>query len=365
MNNGFLDFSNYIYNHQSIIRHKSSFFASSLGTFCQPQVPALHLSQYECLAGYRLLRLAENGSFWQTILSYPFNSFDYTLDSIFAIGAFGNNLVVAKRDSVYYSSNSGDSWKNAAYIPRVTAFANNSRYLFAGTLTNGIYISNDTGKTWYKGKDNFYGKVKAICSRERAVFAVIDKAIWRSLDNGLTWVSINNGLSGNDILSITVTKDFVVALDDKGYTFLSSNDGEQWKEASKNLEASTIFYHNDYLYVFANIGKHLWGYYEYSQLYKSEIPSLQKNIQNNSTSRVGPNPASTNTLFTFDVESPSRVSLTVYDMLGRTAAILADNDFSAGRHYINWNVNYISSGTYFYRLIVGSQVSSGRVVVIR
>jgi photosystem II stability/assembly factor-like uncharacterized protein len=362
MNNGFLDFSNYIYNNQSIVRHKSSFFASSLGTFCLPQAPALRFPQHQCFGGYRLLRLSENSSFWQTILSYPFNSFDYTLDSIFAIGAFGNNLVAAKRDSVYYSSNSGDSWKNAAYIPRVTVFANNSRYLFAGTLTNGIYISSDTGKTWYKGKNNFHGKVKAICSRERAVFAIIDKVIWRSLDNGLTWVSINNGLSGNDILSITATKDFVVALDDKGYTFLSSNDGEQWKESSKNIEASTIFHHNNYLYGFANIVRNFS--YHYSLIYKSEIPAPEIKLQDKIISHVGPNPASTHTLFTFDIESPSYVSLTVYDMLGRTVSVLADSEFSIGRHYLDWNVNFVASGVYIYRFSIGSRIYSEKILVI-
>ena len=366
MNNDLLDIENNIYNsHQSVVQHKSSIFAISFGRFCQPQVPALRLPPYECLADYRLLRLSQDGSLWRTILAYPFNTFD----SIFAIGAFGNNLVAAKGDSVYYSSNGGDSWKKAAYIPRVTVFANNSRYLFAGTLISGIYVSSDTGKTWYKGKDNFHGKVKALCSREQAVFAVIDKDIWRSLDNGLTWVPINEGLSGNDILSITATRDFVVALDNKGYTFLSANDGEQWKEASKNLEASTIFYHNNYLYGFGNIVKHRWGlvdsYDEYSQLYISEIPPLEIKLQDKVISHVGPNPASTHTLFTFDVDSPSRVSLTVYDMLGRTITILADDDFSQGRHYANWDVNYVSSGSYFYRLIIGSQVSSGRVVVIK
>ena len=359
MNNGFLDFSNnlynYFYNSSNLVLHKSHFFALSLGTFGQAQVPTFR--QYEGKYGYRLLRLPQNGSFWKTIVAYPFDTFD----SIYAIGSLGNNLVAAKRDSVYYSSTNGDSWQKASAIPQVTVFADNGAYLFAGTVQNGVYISADSGKTWINSRDNPQGNVKTITSRGRVIFALTDKSVWRSLDNGISWIPVNNGLSDNTIQSITTTKDFVIVLDSKGNTFLSSNDGEQWQKASQNLNAIEILHHGNYLFGYATIS----NYNEYSQIFQSEIPQLKTTPQINITSRVGPNPASTHTLFTFDAESPSRVSLTVYDMFGRTTAILADSDFSAGRHYINWNVNYISSGTYFYRLIVGSQVSSGRVVIVR
>jgi photosystem II stability/assembly factor-like uncharacterized protein len=363
MNNGFSDFSNYFYS-RSVVLHKSHFFGLSRGLFCENQVPTFR--QYECFDGYRLMRLPEGGSFWKTIITYPFNTFD----SIYAIGSLGDNLVAAKSDTVYYSSNSGDSWQKSGVISHVTVFADIGTRLLAGTEQNGIYISADSGKTWFSSRENLQGKVKTITSRSNVVFALTDAGIWRSPNNGTSWFPVNEGLS-DTIKSITTTKDFVVALDSKGNVFLSSNDGEQWQKTSQRLDALEIFYHRDYLFAYANVVKRwsgvfgLYPYEENSQFFQSKIPQLETTPQTNVILGIGPNPASTSTQFTFDVESPSSVNLTVYDILGQTTAVLANSDFSAGRHYITWEVNRVPSGTYMYRLSIGSRITTGRVIVMR
>jgi photosystem II stability/assembly factor-like uncharacterized protein len=345
---------------RNTVFHKSHFFALSWGGFYSRQVP--EIEKYDSPIGCRLLRLPKGGSFWKTITAYPFNTFD----SIYAIGSFGNNLVVAKEDTVYYSTNNGDRWQKASAIPRVTVFADNGLRLFAGTEQHGIYISSDSGATWRASQNNIQGTVKAITSRDRIVFATTDNGIWRSFDNGNSWFSVNEGLSDRNIQSVTTTKQFVFALDSAKNVFLSTNDGDSWQKTPQSVDAVAIQQHENYLFAYSKELISRNGLItDKSHFFRSEIPLLNVLPNANLISQVAPNPTSTSTLFTFDVEVASRVSLRVYDMLGRTTAILADDGFSVGRHYINWDVNNISSGTYFYRLLIGSRVSSGRIVVIR
>lgn len=62
-----------------------------------------------------------------------------------------------------------------------------------------------------------------------------------------------------------------------------------------------------------------------------------------------PNPFNPSTSFNFDVPEPSRVSLVIYDVLGREVARLADSWYETGYHSAQWNGNNIASGVYFAR----------------
>ena len=60
-----------------------------------------------------------------------------------------------------------------------------------------------------------------------------------------------------------------------------------------------------------------------------------------------PNPFNPSTTLAFDLPQAGRVSLRVFDLLGREVAVLADGHLAAGRHVIEWNASGQSAGTYF------------------
>ncbi|GEM_PF-1085561 len=76
----------------------------------------------------------------------------------------------------------------------------------------------------------------------------------------------------------------------------------------------------------------------------SEIPHSFSLYQNY------PNPFNPLTVIRFDVPVASRVSLDVFDMLGRKVATLLDGEVPAGYHETKWNAQDVVSGIYFYRL---------------
>ncbi len=63
-----------------------------------------------------------------------------------------------------------------------------------------------------------------------------------------------------------------------------------------------------------------------------------------------PNPFNPSTVINFNLTKKEKVSLAVYDIVGREVATLIDKDFTAGFHSVRFNASNLSSGIYFYRL---------------
>ncbi len=63
-----------------------------------------------------------------------------------------------------------------------------------------------------------------------------------------------------------------------------------------------------------------------------------------------PNPFNPSTAINYQLSADSKVSLRIYDLLGREVATLVDQDKPAGYHEERWNATAYSSGMYIYQL---------------
>ena len=78
-----------------------------------------------------------------------------------------------------------------------------------------------------------------------------------------------------------------------------------------------------------------------------------------------PNPFNPNTVISYQIPVNSRVSLKVYDLLGREVATLVDERKAAGEHQVSLNASGFSSGVYIYRLKAGSFVNTKKMLLIK
>jgi hypothetical protein len=69
-----------------------------------------------------------------------------------------------------------------------------------------------------------------------------------------------------------------------------------------------------------------------------------------SLSQNFPNPFNPSTVIRYKVSASGRVSLVVYDLLGRIAATLVDGEMHAGEYQVAWNPVGKPGGIYYYRL---------------
>lgn len=82
-----------------------------------------------------------------------------------------------------------------------------------------------------------------------------------------------------------------------------------------------------------------------------------------------PNPTTHAATVAYDLPEPSDVDLTVYDVLGRRVATLAQGPQEAGRYAVEWRTSSASSGVYIVRFVAEGIArrahATRRLVVVR
>jgi hypothetical protein len=78
-----------------------------------------------------------------------------------------------------------------------------------------------------------------------------------------------------------------------------------------------------------------------------------------------PNPFNPETQITFDLVESGFVSLRVVNLLGQEVAVVANGDFSAGRHVVTFNGGNLTSGVYLYTMTAGNFTAAKKLVLLK
>jgi hypothetical protein len=78
-----------------------------------------------------------------------------------------------------------------------------------------------------------------------------------------------------------------------------------------------------------------------------------------------PNPFNPWTTITFTLKYDEKVSLRVYNVLGKQVADLTEQNYSKGKHSIKFYGTNLSSGVYYYRIETGSFIQTKKMVLIK
>jgi hypothetical protein len=77
-----------------------------------------------------------------------------------------------------------------------------------------------------------------------------------------------------------------------------------------------------------------------------------------------PNPFNPTTTIQFRVKEPCRVTLKVYDALGKEIAVLADGRYAPGNHSVRFDAFGLPIGIYIYRIHAGGFTAARKMVVV-
>jgi hypothetical protein len=78
-----------------------------------------------------------------------------------------------------------------------------------------------------------------------------------------------------------------------------------------------------------------------------------------------PNPFNPSTVISWQLPVSSRVSLKVYDVLGKEVATLVNENKEAGYYETRFDGSALASGLYIYRLSAGNFVSTKKMLMIK
>jgi hypothetical protein len=95
-------------------------------------------------------------------------------------------------------------------------------------------------------------------------------------------------------------------------------------------------------------------------VYKNELAAGQFRIDQNF-----PNPFNPSTEIGFSLDRTSNVRLEVFDVLGRSIAVLANENMEPGYHRLVWNATRESGGVYFCRLTAAGSMRTIKMQLLR
>jgi hypothetical protein len=78
-----------------------------------------------------------------------------------------------------------------------------------------------------------------------------------------------------------------------------------------------------------------------------------------------PNPFNPTTVIRFSIPDNERITLRVYDILGRVVAVLADDIYESGTHQITFDASRLPSGVYFSRIDFAGQSLVQRMLLVK
>ncbi|MDZ7765806.1 MAG: T9SS type A sorting domain-containing protein [Melioribacteraceae bacterium] len=106
-----------------------------------------------------------------------------------------------------------------------------------------------------------------------------------------------------------------------------------------------------------------WNFVEFGEL--TNIGEQENIIKKFNLSQNYPNPFNPATSIEYQVASIEKVSLKVYDILGREIKTLVNEIKSPGTYELTFDASELSSGIYFYRLTSGSFTKTRKMILMK
>lgn len=132
--------------------------------------------------------------------------------------------------------------------------------------------------------------------------------------------------------------------------------GDGWEPESQPVIGS-----DGNIYVGHSRGLYVIG----TQMVKVEPPSFSNNPTTFHLFQNYPNPFNPRTIFRYSIPEHAKVTIKLFDLRGIEAAILIDDEKTAGIYELTWDAVNIPSGIYYYQLKSGSFIATKKMVLLR
>lgn len=150
------------------------------------------------------------------------------------------------------------------------------------------------------------------------------------------------------------------------------NDGQPWGWRYQNVDITQYANNANMKLAWQYVGNDgdaaaidnvkLTGFVTVTDVKEEENERIPNNYE---LSQNYPNPFNPSTKINYSIPASSKVSLIVYDILGREIKTLVNEFQNAGRYSVDFNAVGLASGIYFYRLKSGQFSETRKLILLR
>jgi photosystem II stability/assembly factor-like uncharacterized protein len=167
--------------------------------------------------------------------------------NVSALGIYNNTIFAGTDRGIYLSTDFGNKWTSSVNVYNVTSFASTAGKVFAATDDFGVILSINSGLNWHpihNGLTNL--RVKSLAFKGSKLFAGTAKpknssikgGLYATTDDGVNWNDA--GLSGLDV-NVLIVKDSNIYAGTSSGVYFSSNGGNTWDSINTGMNNSQIF----------------------------------------------------------------------------------------------------------------------------
>ncbi len=205
-------------------------------------------------SGSGIFYSTNNGDNWARVDPNPYawdaSSIYYYKEILYA-APFGNYAKVKK------SIDDGVTWNTPNYstAPRdiLTSIFVNPTGIYVGTYFYGIYKSQNDGNSWISVNNGLQNQnIFTLTGNDKKLIAVSHDGIYMSVNAGANWIQNNHGLTNSIIYSLTSYDNNIFVGTFGGGIYRSNNSGNDWKKLN-------IGDNKPYIYDIISIGKEIYA----------------------------------------------------------------------------------------------------------
>ncbi|MDP4197068.1 MAG: T9SS type A sorting domain-containing protein [Bacteroidota bacterium] len=304
--------------------------------------------------------------------------------NIEAIAVKGNHIFVGTVDGISHTSNFGASWDtlknglNSHDDNSIKDLAICGNEIYAATY-GGMFKSTNNGLNWIAINNGIAPKAVPLnlAVIDSCIFAGFgkDTLIYRSTDKGSSWKAVDKGIPKSGIAAFaTVGKNLFAATNVLGI-YLSKDLGQTWVPVNEGFEVPNVPVSPGYkpaVNALAASDKYLFAGTWEAGIFSRKLSDMIISVNNDKKtvpesyllSQNYPNPFNPSTVINYAIPKTSKVSLRVYDLMGRQVALLVDDIKPAGKYSATFN-STLASGVYYYTLKAGEYIQSKKMIVVK
>ncbi|MGA7159714.1 MAG: T9SS type A sorting domain-containing protein [Bacteroidota bacterium] len=212
--------------------------------------------------GTGMFRSTDDGASWTTIE----NGLGYGQTTVTGLAVTEGKVLASTYAGVVLSTDNGNDWSGLVSTDSVNGVTNCIAAIDSTVLVGwngGVIRSTDDGRSWIQGS-SWIGTSNTFCfvGDSSRMYAGTTTGVHLSTDKGVTWTPINNGLPGNQVVSIAVEGTTLFAATTNNGVYRSIDSGTSWNWASSGMILTSVT-------SITGNGPNIYAVMSYNSLYSS------------------------------------------------------------------------------------------------